>query len=151
MPGSDPAGRFAEALFEDGGLGPELRDNGIADAPALAAALAHDPAALAEIVKTALDAAAQQRAVDKKYDAPRPARLLVGIDQLEWLFIEATAEEIEIFLEACAWRPSSRRCVATPTPVSRPSQHWWRCTRQGRHMICCLRARSSLKTSSRAR
>jgi CHASE2 domain-containing sensor protein len=100
MPGSDPAGRFAEALFEDGGLGPELRGNGIADAQSLAAMLARDPGALAEIVKTALDAAAQQRAVDKKYDAPRPARLLVGIDQLEWLFIEATAEEIEIFLEA---------------------------------------------------
>jgi CHASE2 domain-containing sensor protein len=100
LPGSDPAGRLADALFEDGGLGPELRSNGIADARALAAALTRDPGALAEIVKKALDTLAQQRAIDKRYDTPRPARLLVAIDQLEWLFAEATAEDVEIFLDA---------------------------------------------------
>lgn len=101
-PGQDPAGRLAEALFAEAGLGAELCDNGIADAGALSAALAQDPQAFADIVAGALDRAARQRATEKRYDTPRPARLLIAIDQLEWLFVEATADEITIFLDAVA-------------------------------------------------
>jgi CHASE2 domain-containing sensor protein len=100
LPGSDPAGRLAEALFEEGGLGPELLSIGIRNHEALAAEVSENPAMLGEIVKKALDTAAHRRAEEKRYDAPRPARLLVAIDQLEWLFAEATAEDIEVFLEA---------------------------------------------------
>ena len=102
LPAKDPAGRLAEAVFADTGLGPELRQNGIADAQALATMLAQDPHAFAEIVKRALAAAARQRAVDHKYEEPRPARLLVAIDQLEWLFVEASPDEIATFLNAVA-------------------------------------------------
>jgi len=99
-PGSDPMVRLAEGLLAEGGLAPELSENGLGDVAALSAALTRDRLALAAIVGDALAKAARQRAVEKKYDEPRSARLLVAVDQLEWLFAEAAAEDVEFFADA---------------------------------------------------
>lgn len=101
-PGKDPAGRLAEALFAEAGLGAELRAGGVADTAGLAGLAARDPTSFATVVTAALGYAAEQRAHEKRYDTPRPARLLVAVDQLEWLFVEATAEEVTAFLDALA-------------------------------------------------
>ena len=99
-PAGDAPGGLAEALLADDALGHELRENGVADAAALSAIIMHDPAELAQLVKSALDTAAQQRAAQRRYDEPRPARLLLAIDQLEWLFAEARSDAAEVFAAA---------------------------------------------------
>jgi CHASE2 domain-containing sensor protein len=48
-------------------------------------------------IQSALANAAQARAASRQYSATRPAKILLGIDQLERLFVEARPDEIEAF------------------------------------------------------
>ena len=105
--GGDPLAALAEALFADGALGAELRGRRL-----------RHPHLLAELFATGGNAA--RRAVRGRararragaqgalhYDAARPARLLIAVDQVERLFVEAEPERVEAFARCCA--PWSRQ------------------------------------------
>jgi CHASE2 domain-containing sensor protein len=50
-------------------------------------------------IRAALASAAQKSAALRGYDKPRPARLLLAIDQFERLFVEAQPEDVEAFAD----------------------------------------------------
>lgn len=95
--GGDPIRAFAHMLFEDGALGAELKA-GDFSTPVLIAELLATPgkAALAPI-RAALARAADLRAQAMRYDAPRPAKLMIALDQAERLFVEGEPERVEAF------------------------------------------------------
>jgi len=53
-------------------------------------------------VRRALVRAADLRKEQRHYQTPRPAKLLVAIDQLERLFIEGDAGRVDLFAALCA-------------------------------------------------
>ncbi len=91
-PGADPFAALAEALFDDAALGAELRAGTFRSREMLARQLAGDPALASAPLRDALERAAAQRQAEAGFAAPRPARLLLGIDQGERLFTEASPE-----------------------------------------------------------
>lgn len=97
VPSGDPLVQLAEAMFADDVLGAELRAGDFSH-PALLAELfaAGGNAALAPI-RTALARAAQARKEALRYETPRPARLLIAVDQAERLFAEVTPTRVESF------------------------------------------------------
>ena len=103
-PGLDPFAELAGALLAKEALGPELVGGRFADAAALAKALAGDPTTAAALIGEALDAAARSRQAASHFDKPRPARLLLAVDQAERLFTEtpATASAFAALLQALA-------------------------------------------------
>jgi tetratricopeptide (TPR) repeat protein/energy-coupling factor transporter ATP-binding protein EcfA2 len=97
VPSGDPLAQLADALFADDALGAELRAGDFSN-PALLAELfaAGSKAALAPI-RTALARAAQARKEALRYDAPRPVRLAIAVDQVERLFVEVAPERVDAF------------------------------------------------------
>ena len=97
MPSVDPLAQLAEVLFASEALGVELRA-GDFPTPALLGELfaAGSKAALAPI-RTALARAALARKETLRYEEPRPARLLIAVDQVERLFVEVAPARVEAF------------------------------------------------------
>ena len=107
-------------------------------------------------MRGALERAAARRAAEQRYDAPRPARLLIAVDQVERLFVEAAAGQGR---SLCSDAARVGRCTARlrgrgvaqrllrALPARRRS---WRCARPAARMISCRRpARSSRTLSTR--
>jgi len=103
-PGLDPFAQFAGALLDPDALGPELACGRFADKEALSHALRGDPATAAALIGEALDKAAEARREAAHFEEPRPARLLIGVDQAERLFTEASkdADAFAALLQALA-------------------------------------------------
>jgi CHASE2 domain-containing sensor protein/energy-coupling factor transporter ATP-binding protein EcfA2 len=94
-PSKNPFLDLAQALWSDSCLKNELQDScGSIDG---LVSLIRDGDQGLDVIRSALGSAAHQRAISRNYASPRPARLLLAIDQLERLFVEAQAEEIESF------------------------------------------------------
>ena len=86
--GLDPFAELAEALLKTEALGGELAGGRFADKSVLSEALRGDPKTAAALIGEALDKAAEARRKAAHFDAPRPARLLLAVDQAERLFAE---------------------------------------------------------------
>jgi tetratricopeptide (TPR) repeat protein/energy-coupling factor transporter ATP-binding protein EcfA2 len=96
-PSADPLRELAEALFADGALGPELRAGDFATPAALSELFgAPGDAALAP-VRRALERVADLRKEQLHYQASRPVKVLMAIDQLERLFVEAEPARVDAF------------------------------------------------------
>ena len=104
MPGLDPFAELAEALVDPQALGLELAGGRFADKIALSRALRGDPATAVALIGEALDKAAKSRRAAAHFEKPRPARLLIGADQAERLFSEASkdADAFAALLQALA-------------------------------------------------
>jgi eukaryotic-like serine/threonine-protein kinase len=82
----------ADALFADEALGRELRQGDFNTPQLFARLVAASPEAALAPIRTALDRAAAAKAAQHKYEAPRPARIAIALDQAERLFTETAAE-----------------------------------------------------------
>jgi tetratricopeptide (TPR) repeat protein len=89
---ADPFAALAAALLTTDALGAELAAGPFGAAGLLAKQLAGDPDAAVAPLKDALGAAAAARARQANFDAPRPARLFLGLDQAERLISETPPE-----------------------------------------------------------
>jgi eukaryotic-like serine/threonine-protein kinase len=99
VPAGDPFTSLAYPLFAKEALGDELRAGDFPTPEALAQCLkAGGDTALAPL-RHALDRMARERAAAMQYDAPRSARLLIAVDQVERLFIEAEPDRAAAFAE----------------------------------------------------
>jgi CHASE2 domain-containing sensor protein len=98
MPNQDTFLGLAEALAAESCFGPQLQEAGCTVEQLTDLLRQGGDAALAPI-RAALASAAQRRATERGYDKPRPARLLLAIDQLERLFVEARPEDVEAFAD----------------------------------------------------
>lgn len=87
---------LAQALSAETCLGPELKELDCT-VEHLAGLLRQGSDEASALIQSALAIAAQMRAASRKYSGTRPARILLGIDQLERLFIEARPDEIGAF------------------------------------------------------
>src|ERR1700744_641901 len=96
-PGKDPFLDLAQVLFADRGFNRNIRPT-CESAESLAALMRSGGDGVAAI-RSALESAAHKRAADRNYAAPRSARILLAIDQLERLFVEAGADESAAFAE----------------------------------------------------
>jgi tetratricopeptide (TPR) repeat protein len=101
-PDLDPFASLAEALLGDPALGPELKSGAFASRDLLSKMLAGDPEPAAALIREGLREAAAARARAESFDAPRPARLFLGIDQAERLFSESSPELAERFARLLA-------------------------------------------------
>ena len=99
VPAGDPFDALAEALFAHTVLGEELLDGDFPTTGALATCLAAGGVTATAPIGAALDRAARRRAELLHYEVPRPARLLIAIDQVERLFIEAEPARVAAFAE----------------------------------------------------
>ena len=88
-PEFDPFAALAEALLVPEALGAELAGGRFADKLALTQALRGDPATAVGLIGEALDKVAEARRESAHFETPRPARLLLAVDQAERLFAEA--------------------------------------------------------------
>jgi hypothetical protein len=100
--GADPFAALADGLLGPDALGPELSGGRFAEKQVLARLLAGDPAAASALIGEALDKAAEARRAAEHFETPRPARLLLGVDQAERLFTEAPAAAANAFAELLA-------------------------------------------------
>jgi tetratricopeptide (TPR) repeat protein len=91
IPGGDPFLSLAESLLAPEALGAELARGPFRAKELLAKQLAGDPDAATAPLREALDKAAAARQAEANFEAPRPARLLLGVDQAERLLIETEA------------------------------------------------------------
>ncbi|HZU91752.1 MAG TPA: hypothetical protein VE993_21045, partial [Stellaceae bacterium] len=99
VPAGDPLAGFAAILFADDALGRELRAGDFPMPELLAGCFAAGGAMALPPLRAALERAARRRAESLHYDAPRPARLLIAVDQVERLFVEAAPERVARFAE----------------------------------------------------
>ncbi len=98
LPGVDPLMSLASALFTDDALGGELLNGDFATPEMLAKLFAAaDAEASIAPIHTALGRAAVARATELNSGEIRPARLALGIDQAERLFLETNAGVADIF------------------------------------------------------
>jgi tetratricopeptide (TPR) repeat protein/energy-coupling factor transporter ATP-binding protein EcfA2 len=95
--GGDPFAVLADAMFADDALGAELRAGDFSDPRTLAALLESAGDAAITPIRSALARAAQARREALRYEAARPARLFIALDQVERLFVEAPAQTVEAF------------------------------------------------------
>jgi tetratricopeptide (TPR) repeat protein/energy-coupling factor transporter ATP-binding protein EcfA2 len=95
--GGDPIRTLAHMLFEDGALGTQLRVGDFSAPDLLAELLATGGKAALAPIRAALARAADLRAQAMRYDAPRPAKLMIALDQVERLFVEVEPERVEAF------------------------------------------------------
>jgi hypothetical protein len=95
-PSVDTFAALAQALAAETCFGPELQEAGCT-AEQLAGLLQQGGEAALSPIQSALATAAQKRAAARGYDEPRPARLLLAIDQFERLFVEARPEDVTAF------------------------------------------------------
>jgi eukaryotic-like serine/threonine-protein kinase len=101
-PGPDPFLSLAECLFTNAALGPELRQGAFRTRELLAKQLASDLDTAVAPIGEALDKTARAHQRDANFDAVRPARLALAIDQAERLFVEAHASAATAFAELLA-------------------------------------------------
>jgi CHASE2 domain-containing sensor protein len=94
-PSKDPFLDLAQSLFADACLKEELEDN-CGSIDALVELMRQGNKGLI-LIGSALRRAADKHAVARNYVNSRPARILLAIDQLERLFVEARADEIDSF------------------------------------------------------
>jgi CHASE2 domain-containing sensor protein len=94
--GEDTLLAVAQALAAETCLGPELQEANCT-IERLAELLRQGGDPILTLLKSALAEAARRRAVSRGYDKPRPARLLLAVDQLERLFVEARPEDANAF------------------------------------------------------
>lgn len=97
LPTADPLMNLAEALCTDSAIGSELREVNFGTPATLYRLLVAGWETAEAPIRGALDRIAQRRAAELRYDAPRPARLLIAVDQVERLFVEADAGKTEAF------------------------------------------------------
>jgi tetratricopeptide (TPR) repeat protein/energy-coupling factor transporter ATP-binding protein EcfA2 len=95
--GGDPTRAFAHLLFEYGALGAELKSGDFSTPDLLAELLATGGKAALAPIRAALTRAADLRAQAMRYEAPRPAKLMIALDQVERLFVEVEPERVEAF------------------------------------------------------
>jgi tetratricopeptide (TPR) repeat protein len=95
--GADPVLSLVDALFEPGAIGDELREGDFRTKPALAGLFTGNAEIAMVPVRTALERAAAKWAAAAQFASPRPARLLLGLDQLERVFLEADHARVEEF------------------------------------------------------
>ncbi len=97
LPTGDPLQNLATALFTYEALGGELAKGDFHTPEQLVGALrAGGDTAIAPI-RGALERTARERAQKMNYDRPRPARLLLALDQVERLFVETSPASVEDF------------------------------------------------------
>jgi tetratricopeptide (TPR) repeat protein len=108
---ADPFAALAAALIAPDALGSELSAGPFGAAGLLAKQLAGDPDAAIAPLKEALTRAAATRAREANFEAPRPARLFLGLDQAERLISETTPEVATRFAALIA--ALARRRLAT--------------------------------------
>ena len=111
VPGADPFASLAESLLAADALGPELAQGPFRAKELLAKQLAGDPDAAIAPLRDALDKAAAARQAEARFEAPRPARLLLAIDQAERLLVETEAGLAQRFCALLA--AFARQRVAT--------------------------------------
>jgi tetratricopeptide (TPR) repeat protein len=101
-PGLDPFAELAEALLFPQAIGNELADGRFAEKEVLTEALKRDRHTAAGLIGEALDRVAEARRQGAHFDKPRPARLLLAVDQTERLFSQAPkdAEAFGALLQA---------------------------------------------------
>jgi tetratricopeptide (TPR) repeat protein len=92
IPGLDPFLNLAESLLLPEALGPELARGPFRNREILAKQLAGDPDAASAPLREALERAAAARQKEENFEAPRPARLFLAIDQAERLLLETPPE-----------------------------------------------------------
>jgi len=95
--GGDPIRALAHTLFEDSALGTELKAGDFSTPDLLAELLTTGGKAALAPIRAALARAANLRAQAMRYDAPRPAKLMIAVDQAERLFVEGEPERVEAF------------------------------------------------------
>ncbi len=98
-PNADPLTALGEALFGEGALAAELRAGDFSKPHLLAELFSSDSKAALAPIRSALARAAEARRQALRYDAPRPARLLIAVDQMERLFVEAKPARAEAFAD----------------------------------------------------
>jgi CHASE2 domain-containing sensor protein len=96
-PSKDPFLDLAQALWSNLCLGRELQNSCGSIDNLISLMRGGDPGL--EAIRSALDDAAHKRAIAFNYGSPRAARLLLAIDQLERLFVEVQAPEIQSFVK----------------------------------------------------
>ncbi|MGP8267730.1 MAG: tetratricopeptide repeat protein [Beijerinckiaceae bacterium] len=101
-PGPEPFLSLADALFADAALGPELRQGTFRSKELLAKQLAGDKDTALAPLRDALAKAAERRRSEAHFEAPRPVRLALAIDQAERLFVEADAATATAFADLLA-------------------------------------------------
>jgi tetratricopeptide (TPR) repeat protein len=92
IPGPDPFLNLAESLLLPEALGPELARGPFRAREILAKQLAGDPDVALAPLHEALERAAAARQKAENFEAPRPSRLFLAIDQAERLLFEAPPE-----------------------------------------------------------
>jgi tetratricopeptide (TPR) repeat protein len=101
-PGPEPFLALAESLLAETALGPELRQGAFKTKEILAKQLAAAPDIALAPLREALDKAAARRQSEAGFEAPRPARLALAVDQAERLFSEAPPEQAAAFADLLA-------------------------------------------------
>ena len=96
-PGPDPFLSLAESLFADAALGAELSQGAFRTKELLARQLAGDIEVALAPIREALEKAAERRKTEAHFEAARPVRLALVIDQAERLFVEADASSAAAF------------------------------------------------------
>jgi AAA ATPase domain len=99
VPAGDPLAALAAALFGDEVLGRELRAGDFRTPALMAQCFAAGATTAVPPLHAALERAARGRAESLHYDGPRPARLLLAVDQVERMFVEAMPERVATFAE----------------------------------------------------
>ena len=94
---AEPISSLVEALFTPQALGDELRAGDFRTRQALEALFAGNPETAMAPVRAALERAAQKRAAEAQFESVRPVRLLLALDQLERLFLEADRTRAQAF------------------------------------------------------
>ncbi len=97
LPTGDPLHNLATALFAYEALGGELAKGDFRTPEQLVGALRAGGETAIAPIRGALERAAQERAQKMNYDRPRPARLLLALDQVERLFVETGPASVEDF------------------------------------------------------
>jgi len=95
-PSTDTLLGLAQALAADGCLGPELAEANCS-IRRLAQLLRQGGDPVLSLIEQTLASAAATRAGARGYDVPRPARVLLAVDQLERLFVEAPPDDVRTF------------------------------------------------------
>ena len=95
--GANPLTSLAEAVWSDAALGKELRGGDFRTPQLLTNLFSAGGDASMAPIHAAIERAARDRAARLRYHEPRPGRLLLAIDQLERLFVEAQPQQVEAF------------------------------------------------------
>jgi tetratricopeptide (TPR) repeat protein len=102
VPGLDPFLNLAESLLLPEALGTELARGPFRNREILAKQLAGDPDVALAPLHEALERAAAARQKAENFEAPRPARLFLAIDQAERLLLETPPEPRARFAQLLA-------------------------------------------------